>query len=139
MKIKGLKIINKIGKYLGNWHKHYLNLIMIKIIKSNILNQPILIPNKKNKKINFFIKYQPFYKLHSKININKNGLLKIWENLDLLMVALDSKKEKIKEVNFFLKVFKWKNKTNKYSKLYIKILTQEVWAEKIHFEKIKIF
>jgi len=42
------------------------------------------------------------------------------------MVALDSKKEKIKEVNFFLKVFKWKNKTNKYFKLYIKILTQEV-------------
>jgi hypothetical protein len=106
MKIKELKTINRIGKYLGNWHKHYLNLIMIEITKSNILNQPILILNKKNKKINFFIKYQLFYKLHSKININKNGLLKIWENLDLLMVVLDSKKVKIKEVNSFLKVFK---------------------------------
>lgn len=96
--------MKKIKEFLNTSLKTYLRLKIFKN-KNHIFDLRISIPNKKNKKINFFIKFPLSFRLPLKINISKNGLQSKSKSSGQLMEALDLIKTINKEANSFSRAF----------------------------------
>ena len=102
---------------------------------------PTLTLNRKNSKTYCFIKYQLFCKLLQKTSIKKSGPPKKLRNSDQLMEVSDSRREKMKEVNFSSRVSIWRTKIRKkiFSKKFKKIPTHPLSAKRAQQGKTKTY